>query len=155
MRVLINLIRQALKPHLEWHGACLSFLALFLIALLRVKTVNLAEIATGFRTNAQTESSYKRLQPFLRDFDLDYLVIARLIVALMNIPQPWVLSTNRTEWTFGQTRFNILMLRVVHDGVADPLVWTMLDKKDNSNSDERIELLDRFEQIFGVKHDNI
>ncbi|MEM8723815.1 MAG: IS4 family transposase, partial [Cyanobacteria bacterium P01_G01_bin.39] len=45
----INLLRQALKPHLEWHGARLSFLALFLIALLRVKTVNLAEIATGFR----------------------------------------------------------------------------------------------------------
>jgi len=53
----INLLRQALKPHFKWHGARLSFLALFLIALLRVKTVNLAEIATGFRTNARTESS--------------------------------------------------------------------------------------------------
>ena len=53
----INLLRQTLKPHLQWHGARLSFLALFLVALLRVKTVNLAEIATGFRTNAQTDSS--------------------------------------------------------------------------------------------------
>ena len=92
----INLLRQALKPHLEWHGARLSFLALFLVALLRVKTVNLAEIATGFRTNALTESNYKRLQRFFRDFDLDYAVVARLIVASMNIPQPWVLSTDRT-----------------------------------------------------------
>lgn len=144
----INLLRQALKPHLRWHGARLSFLALFLVALLRVKTVNLAEIATGFRTNAETSSSYKRLQRFFRDFDLDYAVIARLIVALMNIPQPWVLSTDRTEWSFGQTRFNILMLGVVHNGVAYPLLWTMLDKKGNSNSDERMDLLDRFRQIF-------
>ena len=144
----INLLRQALKPHLRWHGARLSFLALFLIALLRVKTVNLAEIATGFRTDAQTESSYKRLQRFFRDFDLDYAVIARVVVALMEIPQPWVLSTDRTEWSFGQTRFNILMLGVVHDGVAYPLLWKMLDKKGNSNSEERMDLLDRFEEIF-------
>ncbi|MEM9276736.1 MAG: IS4 family transposase [Cyanobacteria bacterium P01_F01_bin.143] len=144
----INLLRQALKPHLEWHGARLSFLALFLIALLRVKTVNLAEIATGFRTNNKTSSNYKRLQRFFRDFDLDYAVVARLIVTLMNIPQPWILSTDRTEWSFGQTRFNILMLGVVHNGVAYPLVWTMLDKKGNSNSDERMDLLDRFRQIF-------
>lgn len=62
----INLLRQALKPHLRWHGAGLSFLALFLIALLRVKTVNLAEIATGFRTHAQTESSAGLLPHRLR-----------------------------------------------------------------------------------------
>lgn len=66
----------------------------------------------------------------------------------MDIPQPWILSTDRTEWSFGQTRFNILMLGVVHNGVAYPLLWTMLDKKGNSNSDERMDLLDRFEQIF-------
>ena len=40
------------------------------------------------------------------------------------------------------------MLGVVHNGVAYPLLWTMLDKKGNSNSDERMDLLDRFEQIF-------
>ena len=90
----------------------------------------------------------QRLQRFFRDFDLDYAVFARLIVALMDIPQPWILSTDRTEWSFGQTHFNILMLGVVHNSVAYPLLWTMLDKKGNSNSDERMDLLDRFEQIF-------
>ncbi len=97
----ISLLRQTLKPHLGWHGARLSFLALFLIALLRVKTVNLAELATGFRSHAKTESSYKRLQRFFRNFDLNYAVIATVIVALMELPQPWVLSTDRTEWSFG------------------------------------------------------
>lgn len=69
-------------------------------------------------------------------------------MALMDIPQPWILSTDRTEWSFGNTRFNILMLGVVHNGVAYPVVWTMLNKKGNSNSDERMDLLERFEQIF-------
>ena len=53
----INLLRQALKPHLKWHGARLSFLSLFLVALLRVKTVNLAELSTGFRTNVKISSN--------------------------------------------------------------------------------------------------
>ena len=53
----INLLRQALKPYLQWHGARLNFLALFLVALLRVKTVNLTELATGFRSTVQLESN--------------------------------------------------------------------------------------------------
>ncbi|MDJ1185748.1 IS4 family transposase, partial [Roseofilum sp. BLCC_M143] len=40
-----NSIREQLRPHLGWHGARLSFVALFIIALFRAKTVNLAELA--------------------------------------------------------------------------------------------------------------
>ena len=129
----IILLRQALKPLLGWHGARLNFLALFLIALLRVKTINLAELATGFRSNAKTESNagllphrlLRRLERirvrrgrrrFFRSFDLDYVVVAKAIIALMEIPQPWVLSTDRTEWSFNKKRFNILMLGVLHFG---------------------------------------
>jgi len=64
----VKLLRKTLKPHLKWHGARLSFLALFLIALFRVKTVNLAEIATGFEGKAETDSNYKRLLPILPRF---------------------------------------------------------------------------------------
>ena len=70
----------------------------------------------------------------------------------MDIPQPWVLSTDRTEWSFGKTRFNILMLGVVHNGVAYPVVWKMLNKKGNSNGDERMDLLDQFYAIFPDAH---
>ena len=87
----INLLRRTLKPLLGWHGARLSFLALFIIALLRVKTINLVELATGFRSHAKSESSYKRLQRFFRHFDVEQDAIAKIVVALMDIPQPWVL----------------------------------------------------------------
>ena len=73
----IILFRQALKPlhgdksFAGWHGARLNFLALFLIALLRVKTINLVELATGFRSNVKIESSYKRLQRFFRNNEIE------------------------------------------------------------------------------------
>ena len=46
-------LKQALQPHLNWHGARLSFLTLFLLALVKVKTVNLSELALGFEGKAQ------------------------------------------------------------------------------------------------------
>ena len=144
----VILLRQTLKPLLGWHGARLSFLALFLMALLRVRTVNLAEIATSFRNNAKQDSNYKRLQRFFKNFDLDYTLIAQAIVKLTEIPQPWILSVDRTEWSFGKTRFNLLALGIVHNGVAFPVVWNALDKKGNYNSKERMDLIDRFYEIF-------
>ncbi|MGC8714873.1 MAG: IS4 family transposase, partial [Leptodesmis sp.] len=67
---------RTLQPQLGWHGARITFLAYFLVALFRVKTVNLAELATGFPGSAKTASNYKRLQRFLRTFELEYSSLA-------------------------------------------------------------------------------
>ncbi|HBL12510.1 MAG TPA: IS4 family transposase [Cyanobacteria bacterium UBA11162] len=144
----ITSIQKILQPHLGWHGARVNFLALFLIALFRVKTVNFSELAVGFMSQAKLESCYKRLQRFFSQFELDYHTIARFVAKVMEIPEPWVLSIDRTTWEFGGCVFNILVLAVVHNGVAFPLRWWMLDKKGNSNTEERVELLEEFRAIF-------
>jgi hypothetical protein len=41
------------------------------------------------------------------------------------------------------------MLGIVYQGVAFPLLFTMLPKRGNSNSQERIDLIDRFISLFG------
>lgn len=145
----INLFREMLQQHLQWNGARLAFVSTFLIALMRVKTVNMVEIATGFSGKAKVESHYKRLQRFFKDFELDYSSIALMVVRVMKIPEPWVIFIDRTDWQFGKTIFNVLMLGVVHHGVAFPFVWIMLDKKGNSNTRERCGLWNRFLEIFG------
>lgn len=144
----INQLRDKLRPHLGWHGARLAFLAAFLIALIRAKTVNLSELATVFIGKAQPDSHYKRMQRFFRSFEIQMEQIAHMVVNLMQIPEPWVLSIDRTNWSFGDTHFNILVLGVVHEGIAFPVLWLLLDKKGNSNSDERMDLLDRFQEVF-------
>lgn len=145
----ISEIRAQLRPHMGWHGARLSFVALFLVALFRAKTVNLAELATVWDGNAAEASNYKRMQRFFRSFEVNMDKIAKMVMSIAGIPQPWILSIDRTNWSFGTTGFNILMLCVVHEGIGYPLMWTMLDKKKgNSNSTERMDLLDRFEKLF-------
>jgi hypothetical protein len=84
--------------------------------------------------------------------EMDYAEIAEAVVALVAIPEPWVLSIDRTDWQFGDCVFNILMLGVVHDGVAFPLVWCLLDQRGNSNTHERIELFNEFLRRFGERN---
>lgn len=146
----ITLLRNALQPYLGWHGARLAFLAAFLIALFRVKTVNLAEVSTAFAGSAQSDSHYKRLQRFFRHFEVDYSTIAKTVIALMQLPQPWVLTLDRTQWNFGKVSFNILRLGIAHEGVAFPLLWVLLDKRGNSNTCERIDLIDQFLEVFST-----
>ena len=144
----INLFREMLQQHLRWNAARVGFVSIFLIALIRVRTVNLAELATGLSSEAKVGSRYKRLQRFFREFEVDYESIALMVVKVMKIPEPWVISIDRTDWKFGKTVFNVLTLGVVHHGIAFPLVWIMLDKKGNSNIRERCELWNRFLEIF-------
>lgn len=69
--------------------------------MLKVKTVNLSELAVGFGSKALKESNYKRLQRFFRNFELDYFESAKIVVGWLNIPQPWLLSLDRTTWEKG------------------------------------------------------
>jgi hypothetical protein len=66
----------------------------------------------------------------------------------MSIPEPWVFSIDRTEWKFGDCIFNILMLGIVHERITFPVTCTLLDKRGNSNSHERMELFNDFLNRF-------
>lgn len=147
----IRPLEQALASNLSLNKARIKFVACFMIALIQVKTVKLTEIATAFPGTAKEESNYKRLQRFFRFFELPYALIADLVVKLLGISGPWTLTMDRTNWKLGLVELNILMLGIVHKGVAFPIVWLILPKSGSSNTDERILLLKIFIDLFGVE----
>jgi Transposase DDE domain len=51
----------------------------------------------------------------------------------------------------GETPINLLVLSVVCYGCAVPLFWVSLEKRGNSNTDERITLMKLFVEHFGIK----
>jgi hypothetical protein len=134
----------------HWNRARVKFLARFLVALIAVKTVCLSQVASVFPGAAKPESHYKRIQRFLRGFDLDFGALAHLLAALAGPEPPWVLSLDRTNWKLGKADINFLVLALVHRGVAFPLVWTVLGKAGSSDTQERIDLLGRFVTTFGA-----
>lgn len=127
-----------------WHGARITFMAQFLVALVRVRTVNFAEIAIAFCGKATSDSNYRRIQRFFKDFSLTRAQVAAAVVQWLPLGEKWLLCLDRTNWKFGSLNINILVLAVAYNGVAIPLLWVFLDKRGNSNSLERIALLKHF-----------
>lgn len=144
------LILAQLQPRLTgWHLARQKFLVAFLVAILKIKTVNLAHIAP-LLSGRQVASNYRRLQRFLKDFELDFDLVARLLWTLLPHQPPYRLSLDRTHWRFAGLDINILTLAVVTPhGLAIPLLWQLLPKAGNSNQLERTHLLSRFVDLFG------
>jgi Transposase DDE domain len=145
----IRLLVRMLADNLSSHKARIKFVAAFLLALVAVKNVNLVEVACAFAGRAKPDSNYKRLQRFFRFFDLPYAEIAECVAGLLGVAGPWTLAIDRTNWKFGKTDLNILMLAIVHQGVAYPLIWQVLPVTGNSHTVERIALLEIFIELFG------
>jgi hypothetical protein len=147
----IEIIKKAFQDHLKWNAVRIDFLANFLLALLKVRSVNLVEIATAFSRKTKRDSNYKRLQRFFRFFPIDFSTIGKLIVQLLPIKdKPWILTMDRTNWKFGKLDINPLVLGIAYKGIAFPILWIPLPKRGSSNTAERIELIDRFIRIFGI-----
>jgi Transposase DDE domain len=145
-------LEQKFAANLDWHGARIKFLARFLAALITTRTVNLAQIACVFAGDAQPDSHYERCRRFLKDFALPYGELAQFIVAVLGVKDGWTLAVDRTNWKLGQAELNFLVLAIVHQGTAYPVVWFLLDKAGNSHTDERILLLELFLGLFAKEH---
>jgi hypothetical protein len=80
---------------------------------------------------------------------LDGTLAARVVVDLLGVAgTPCVLAIDRTNWDFGKTTINILMIALAWNGMGIPLLWTLLPTAGNSNMSERTELLDRLRAAF-------
>jgi len=72
----IRSLEQTLLDNLPWNKARIKCVTRFLLALYAVRTVNLSRLATAFSGRAKEASNYKRLQRFLREFELPYAQLA-------------------------------------------------------------------------------
>ena len=125
-------------------------LAQLIIAICSINTVNLKKIANIIDGKTLPDSNYRKIQRFFAETAFCYDEISRYIVSLFfNDKVCWYLSLDRTNWQYGKTNINILVLGICYKGRAIPVCWKMLDKKGNSNTAERMELLSRFIRLFG------
>lgn len=146
-----SLLERTLAETVPLNKARCNFLARFMVALLQVKTVNLVEVSNSFAGRAQPASSYKRIQRFLRFFELPYAVVAVAILRLVGVPPPFVLTLDRTEWQLGEVWLNVLVVGVAYKGAAIPVLWKFLPKKGCSSTTEKVALVREFVQSFGAE----
>lgn len=138
-----------LQEHLSWNKARLKFMARFTGALLKLTTVNFTKLALALNPKVKNASNYRRIQRFMAGFVFDFDAFGRLMLRLLPQKTGFIVCMDRTNWHFGETPINILMIAIAYKGIAFPIVWELLDKTGNSSTKERKALMRRFLQLVG------
>jgi len=139
-----------LNAYFNWNKCRMHCFVGMLLALMKVRTINLTELACGFSSLANIESRYKRIRRFFKEFTIDFTHLASWVIYFFDLSgKSLTLSMDRTNWKWGTKDINILMLSIVYKGIAIPLLWRLLDKRGNSDTAERIEMIERFIRQFG------
>jgi len=118
--------------------------------IIESRSVVFNEIALTINDEVEVDSNLRRIQLFFAEYQIDYLQVA--IILMSFIPKrKLVLCLDRTNWQFGEVDINILTLTAKYQGVGVPIFFEMLDKRGNSLQTERIDLIEMFVHLFGIK----
>lgn len=143
-------LAKSLSKYLNWNKARMNCYVQMIVAVISLRTVNLTEWATVFTGPAKQDSAYVRIRRFFRQFHIEFDLFAKMMFSWFGLHgQKLFLTLDRTQWQLGNCKINILMLGVVYKGIAIPVFWSLLNKKGNSNYQERVNLIKRFTDQFG------
>ena len=144
----ITTLQEILRPHLDLSKSRRETLCLIIVGMISGRTVNLSHLACERPGTAQIASTYRRLQRFFQHVRLPADWVVPLIVNLLGLAGSWDLALDRTQWRIGSKDVNVLVLAAITGRHRVPLMWTPLDKRGNSATDERVALLRRYLKVF-------
>lgn len=147
----ISELRNTLSDFFKWNKARLTCLVNMVESLFCVRTVNLTQIAAAFQTDCKEESAYRRVCRFFTDFSFDLSAIAPFVLKLFCLEQKCTLILDRTNWKWGKTPVNILMLSIAYKDISIPFFWSVLNLEGNSCTDDRVALFRRALNRFPVE----
>ncbi|HEX4888179.1 MAG TPA: hypothetical protein VFV37_09060 [Luteibaculaceae bacterium] len=127
----------------------IKLLSFLVAALYKVQTVNFDWLANGFNSDCDTGSSLRCIQRFFPYYIFDFDQVVLLIFRFIPKDGKIGLTLDRTNWKFGQTNINILVLGVLYQGISFPRRFKMMDKFGNRNTHRRIDLMERYGNLFG------
>ena len=147
---MINELENNLKDTFGWHKSRIRCLVQIVVGLIAVRSVNLKELACAFMGETELNSHYRRLQRFFAQVRFPRHTLANLLLCLFySADEKVYLSMDRTNWKWGKANINLLVLSACYRGVAIPLYWVALNKRGNSNTQERIALIHAFIDNIG------
>ncbi len=79
---MINELEATLKETLDWSKPATTCLVQIMMAVIKLRTVNLKKLACGIKGNADLESQYRRLQRFFAKTTFTAHVLARLMAGI-------------------------------------------------------------------------
>lgn len=125
-----------------------KFIASLVCSLIESLNIQFSVLSNRLNPKVSKSSNLRRIQRFFAHYPLDYDQMSCLLSCFL--PQiKFTLVLDRTNWKFGQQNINILALTAYYKGIGMPLMFELLDKRGNSTQLERIDLINRFIDLFG------
>ena len=117
------------------------------LAMITAQNVNHLKLSPHMPGNSSVEAKKRRVERGVGDEQLTMKVFLALILTRIP-PGKWLLSLDRTNWEYGESPMNLLVLGVVMDGYTIPLVWDALDHTGNSDTHTRMWLVSQLLRVF-------
>lgn len=136
-------LQEVMQCYFSWHKSRLKFTAAFILSVIKLRSINFTQVANALNGQAKPKSNYRRIQRFFAEYEIDYPLVSRVILHLLPTQSDFTLSMDRTNWKLGSFNINILTVGIIYGGMAFPICWTLLEKRGNSNTEERIALMER------------
>lgn len=110
--------------------------------LLSAKDVRHAALAERWPGDTLTTSLIRRIERFFDHHPICPADLARVVLTLLPDPRQREFVLDRTNWKLGKQDVNILVLAVIWQGVAVPLLFEFLDHQGNSSTPTRLLMID-------------
>lgn len=124
----------------------MRFLAMLIIALLKLADSSLAQWCLAINQPTQRGSRFKRLQRFLSQFNFSARIYAQVIWLRYGQGKEVVLTLDRTEYKQRGQWIQILMVGIAHQGMSIPLLWHTAERHGSSATIARKLVLNRLQK---------
>ena len=149
----IDQLNSILNQNLGVHKNNCETVVDFAIAMQKSRTVNLSQM-TNYSIKSgeiKSESIYKNYQRLVHKTQISQSNLAKCMICMYGSEEcNFILSMDRTNWRYGKSDINLLVLSVCLLGSAMPLYWIELDSRGNSDTEERKKVMEMFITDFGV-----
>ena len=147
--IFSNALSRAVAKHIGLSATRRETLSWLALLIMQHGTISLWRLAAYVASATQTASVRRRFYRFFQFVKIDSALATLVVAELLQLgSKSWVVAIDRTNWDFGKTTINILMISVAWNGMGIPLIWMVLPAAGNSNTSERTGLLDRLHAAF-------
>ncbi len=136
-----------LYTFLDWHPARIATFGDLIWGVVKAKTVKIKELAIHVSSKGNLHAKIVRIERLLLEQEINFTVIGKIIVKLMQPLGKLMIAIDRTNWKFGSSNLNFFVAAVVYGSISIPIAWLLLDKKGNSSTAERKKLIEQIVEI--------
>ncbi len=150
----INQLSDIINQNLGIHKNNCETVIDFVLAMQKSRTVNMGKMVNYSMKigNILPGSIYRNFQRLVHNTTLSQSELAKCIIDMYDLNDcKLTLAIDRTNWRYGKSDINLLVLSVCVLGCTIPLYWIELDSRGNSNTKTRKQLIKIFIDDFGIE----